>query len=114
MVPNKNNPLLGTNCLLYKMNMTNNNLCTFCKSQEETITHLFWECHVVKEILRDIKLYYEDKDILIEIDSKTLILGTPEKAMDKYNIFWLEFKKYIFSCKRKQCIPNITNFIKFI
>ena len=97
-----------------KMKSMNEKRHTFCKYQEETIKHFFRECIFIKKCTRHTKVYYEKKNISIEIDSKTLILGMSECAKDKYNIFWLEFKKYIFLCKRKQCIPNINNVKKFI
>ena len=35
---------LTTNYLLCKMRILNSNLCTFCKSEPETIKHLLWDC----------------------------------------------------------------------
>ena len=38
------NRILGTRSLLFKMKITNDPLCAFCKESEETIIHLFSEC----------------------------------------------------------------------
>jgi len=38
--------ILGTNDLLYKMNKRINDLCTFCKEEKETLSHLFVKCHI--------------------------------------------------------------------
>jgi len=35
--------ILGTNSLLFKMNITNTKMCTFCGSVEETLIHIFLE-----------------------------------------------------------------------
>ena len=41
------NRILGTKSLLYKISLTDSPLCTFCKEQEETILHLFYDCNEV-------------------------------------------------------------------
>ena len=41
------NRILGTKSLLYKISLTDSPLCTFCKKQEETILHLFYDCNEV-------------------------------------------------------------------
>ena len=36
--------IIATNSLLYKINIIDTNLCSFCADCEETIFHLHWEC----------------------------------------------------------------------
>ena len=38
------NKILGTQSLLFKINMTDEPRCTFCKESEENIIYLFVEC----------------------------------------------------------------------
>ena len=47
--------ILGTNYLLLKMQLKENNLCTFCKDSEETLEHLFWECTVTSKFILDVE-----------------------------------------------------------
>ena len=37
--------ILGTKSLLYKMSITDDKQCSFHKEQEETISHLFFDCY---------------------------------------------------------------------
>ena len=39
--------ILAANPLLFKINISNTCMCTFCKSDNETLLHLFWECSVI-------------------------------------------------------------------
>lgn len=44
-----NHRILGTNYLLSKMKIKNNDRCTFCKQNPETLLHLFWNCKTSKQ-----------------------------------------------------------------
>ena len=37
---------LPTNSFLYKIAVKDNDLCSFCKEETDTLFHLFWECKV--------------------------------------------------------------------
>ena len=52
--------ILATNSLLFKMNIVNDILCTFCLSEEETFLHLFWNCNVVQSVLNCVKNCFPD------------------------------------------------------
>ena len=41
------NQILGTRSLLYKMSITTDKYCSFCKEHEETLSHLFYDCNQV-------------------------------------------------------------------
>ena len=43
-----NHRILGTNVLLVKMGVRQNDLCTFCLYEPETICHIFWECNKIQ------------------------------------------------------------------
>ena len=39
-----NNRILGINNISQKMGIVNDNRCSFCQHENETIVHLFWDC----------------------------------------------------------------------
>ena len=43
------NNILSLNYKLYKMKLISSPLCTFCKSENKTIEHLFWNCTLIKD-----------------------------------------------------------------
>ena len=70
------NQILGTKSLRYKMNVIENNLCRFCNSFEETITHTFVQCQYSKILWEEVKNWVRSTtNITFDISEKTLILG---------------------------------------
>ena len=63
-----NNRILGTNYLRKKMKMVSSDLCTFCKTQAETIQHLFYECNTVQHFWTNLALYMTEKRAEIQTD----------------------------------------------
>ena len=72
--------ILATNDLLTKMNIKQNNLCTFCNEEIEKLEHLFWHCNTVNIFWENIEQWIYDKnDYLINIDKVRAIFGIPIK-----------------------------------
>ena len=104
--------ILPTRDYLYKLKLTDNNLCVFCHCSPETIIHLFCECNKVQDLWSNIKQWiFMKTGITINFSKSIKLLGFHE--MDhKYwplNLVILLTKKYIFSCARKELRLNIFN-----
>ena len=91
------------------MKLIDTNLCTFCKRYEETILHLFHDCEHTKSLINNIATMLCTFDHTLQIDSRTLLLGTctPNVPLDR---LLLEVKKYIYHCRNKQKIPSMIGF----
>ncbi|KAK3083996.1 hypothetical protein FSP39_006453 [Pinctada imbricata] len=48
------NRILSTNTFLFRLNISETNLCTFCAVEEETLTHLFYDCVHVRNLWNEI------------------------------------------------------------
>ena len=57
--------IIATNDLLTKMNIRQDNLCTFCKLEQEKIEHLFWHCNVVNQFWGTIDQWIFEKKTII-------------------------------------------------
>ena len=101
--------ILATNALLFKMNLSNTSMCTFCKKEPETLLHLFWDCNVVKKLMIDLTEICRNYDASFETDCQTFILGSTEKS--QYNILFIEIKRFIYLCRRKEILPSIRGLI---
>ena len=56
-----NHRILGTNNLLFKMNIRVNDLCTFCLHEKETIKYLFWDCEITANFWNLLKEWLRNK-----------------------------------------------------
>lgn len=114
------NRILATNRLLFKMNISPYDLCTFCSTHSESIRHLFWECNVSKtlwcKIFEELDLY--TKIPSLKLNEKIVIFGYIEKEQPNANIFLnmllIITKQYIYKCKMGLSNPNIEEARKYI
>ena len=90
--------IVPTNSFLYKIHIKDSKLCTFCKNQDETIGHLFYECPITSgfwnQFFDCLKTYYDN----IVLDKKSILLGFPEESL-LFNLLVIIAKNYIFKCK---------------
>ena len=97
--------ILPTNKFLYKIHLKDTKYCTFCKHEEETLEHLFFDCRIIKYfwniLSQKIKIYYIDSDL----DRQNIILGYPS-GTPFLNFFIVVVKNYIYHCKLKEKIPS--------
>ncbi len=72
-------------------------LCDFCKTEIETISHLFWECTVTKDFLKVFSHLAEKCNIQIPDRMSSIIFGIlPIMRNIPVNNFLLILKYYIF------------------
>lgn len=93
-----NNYILTTNSFLFKIRKVDTKLCCLCKSSEETIIHLLWDCPKVKELVTSIITLCYAKGINITLDNKSFIFGI--NVSKEINFILLIIKSYIY---RKRC-----------
>ena len=101
--------ILGTKSLLFKMNIVHDNLCSFCKENEETLLHIFWDCIFTKRIVNYVVDFLRSHNVqkCTDISCQTMLFGCTSINMTDINILILEIKKYIFVCKRKGTLPSV-------
>lgn len=75
-------------------------MCVLCKIEQETVSHLFYECHCVKLFWVDMEIYVKDlRGTCVRLDAKEIILyfdhnfGCKEIFMLS---FFILFGKYHF------------------
>ena len=100
--------IIGVNTLLYKMKIISSPMCTFCKSHDETIEHLFWHCPFVKS-------FWNNSSRLIlkepfDFDEGSILFGYTPNVAHPINFFILHGKYYVYSCKLNNCLPKANAF----
>ena len=85
-----------------KIGVLNNSLCSFCKVEEETLVHLYYECkfiHGIWILLED--WIYEKTGILINYTKIELLFGKYGKQFTVINLLVFLVKCYIY--KQRLC-----------
>ena len=109
--------ILPTNRLLHIKKIKDNAICNLCHTNEQDLMHLFWDCTVVQQFWN-----YVTNNFLVKLPhtqtfqlSKELIIFGTKKHMvtDKpMDLFILNSKYYIYSCKMADKMPNGAIYLK--
>ena len=104
------NRIIATNTYLKVINIKDEDICTFCKLEPETLVHLFWRCPKVKSYIADIKLRFLDKYAMrLTLDSKTWFFLMGASPKETYIITLA--KMVIYEARMRDILPNVTHLI---
>ena len=65
--------ILATNKFLFRCNLIETQLCTFCGIYTETIEHLFYECNITRSIWLQLKDWLLTFGIHLELDPSIIV-----------------------------------------
>ena len=94
--------IIATNDLLMKMNIRQNNLCTFCNLEIEKIEDLFWHCNIVNQFWETVEQWVLEKNnYMLNVDKYRAIFGIPNTslAMIPINYILIVTRHYIYKCR---------------
>ena len=105
-----NHNILVTNKLLHHMKIKEESICTFCTQEEETNTHLLWQCNVTKEFLNFVTTWLQSFNIYIELSEELFLFGLEkEQRLTSIMKFLLLYTKYyIYCCRCNEQPPIVT------
>lgn len=97
------------------MNITNNSNCTFCKSFEENLCHLFFDCQQVRDIWNKLETWiFETTGKVITIGIKDVIFGILSQNSYDTNIIISLTKQYISLKRYNKQQPHFTELKTYI
>jgi hypothetical protein len=106
-----NHRILATNYLLKKMNIIDDDTCTFCQNESETLFHLFCDCPIIKQFWLQVQNYVKEKcNIDFHNWLATDILFGSTKLDIVLNKIILIAKSHIYYSRIKKIRPNLENF----
>lgn len=98
--------IIPTNNFLYKIKLKDTQLCCFCKTDIETVEHLFYDCRITQQFwdsfIRKLKNFFHN----VIFDKEKLLLGFV-KETPLLNLLVIITKKYIYKCKLNETLPSI-------
>ena len=110
------NNILYLNNVLYKMNLTESPLCSYCNQHNETIHHLFLECNHTKSLWHEVQLFFNPLISLPHLSIQSAIVGffeVPKEDFMLTNIILLSFKIVLYK-QRNKSTPNLIQVVNSI
>lgn len=106
--------ILATNSFLNKIGIVESNLCTFCKSDTETLQHLFYDCYCTKHFLSTLCEWLLVKgNIHLSLSKLDFLFGIALNKTNKVlNWILLQAKKFIYNSRARGKKPDFNIFIK--
>ena len=108
------NNYLNTNARLKRIKILDDDLCSFCNEEAETLEHLFLSCVHVRRFWNEfLGWYLQFSQTEINIDYRTVVLGwrTADPPLLE-NFILLTAKSFIFRSKINSNPPSLTYFKK--
>lgn len=103
---------LGTNRYLFLSKIRDNDLCSLCQMETETILHVFYFCPNVCPLWNLLENWiFEKSRKRIKFDACTIILGNPRED-EIINLIILLVKRYIFLMKNQNL--SFLNVVKYL
>ena len=109
------NRILATNTFLTKIGIKDDNTCSFCRENNETLVHLFYDCQYVSQFWQTLKTYIKTKcpntgDYELSKEEVLLRVIDPKKIDETLNFIFLVAKRYIYTFRYNNLSLNIQNF----
>ena len=109
--------ILPTEKYLHSCKIVESPLCSFCKAENETIDHLFFQCRKTKLLWDRLLALINDKCIHVHnlhFDVKLIIFGMSEgiatdRGLERI-ILWTKF--YVYKCKMQKTEPTFQALIQ--
>ena len=114
------NRIISTNTFLKKIGLCDTDLCHFCNLSPETLSHLLWECSVVKNFWNVFELWLRRffPELPFDMSYKVVLFGisscSKNVTLDLINLFLLLAKQYIFSTKYDSGSLSIVAFSRHV
>ena len=109
---------LATNDFLKKIGIRENDICTFCRNEKESLFHLFWLCSETSCSWQGFMKWLAENQIKIKsnIFTPDIIIGLRSDTLSntKQYFYFLTARYYIWTCKAKEVLPKIEIFPSFI
>ena len=109
---------LATNDFLHKIGIREDDICTFCRTEKESLFHLFWSCSETSCFWQGFMKWLAENQIKLksEIFTPDIIIGLRSDTLSntKQYFYFLVARYYIWSCRIKEVLPKIERFPSFL
>ena len=107
-----NHKILITKSFLYKIKKTQNNICSYCKKESESIIHLFCHCEVTSQFWDTIKTWLQrEANLRLELNEKYILFSSTGSLL--LNHIFIIAKYYIYKIKFSNDVLTFQGFFIF-
>ena len=104
---------IATNTFLFKVGISDTALCYLCKTDKETLIHLFWECSVMKTFWERVQgffvsIYLIPASHVLDIYECLGFKGEKDDILVSHCLLLARY--YIYCCKFKNISPSIREY----
>ena len=103
------NNIVYLNEQLFKINLSDNPYCSFCKSSYENVIHMFSECNVFQKIWSKLREWFSPELNLPALTPQNAILGISAKDAPfdlLLNHILILFIQRLYQCRNTNIPPN--------
>ena len=105
------NSILYTNYKLHKIGYVEDNTCSFCKLEPETLHHFLFYCSYVRLFWDEFRSYYLSRtNQPVRLTLKDICIGIISSECPLLNCLLLIGKLYLWDCRRSNKLPDIAGF----
>ena len=107
---------LATNSFLTKINPKDDEQCTFCQNDTETLIHLSWTCNISTLFWQDFKQWAVNCGEISNTINLTayLVLGLNPNKNKRQNFYFMIARLFSLGMQNTQYFPENRNFPLFI
>lgn len=108
--------ILITNSFLYKCELKETDLYTFCTETKENLIYIVWECNYVRNVWLSIGNFLKICGVNLPFNAKDIIIGLTEHSSSQGNInnVLIIFKYYIYVCRCKCRVLDLEGGLEFL
>ena len=104
---------IATNTFLFKVGISDTALCYLCKTDKETLIHLFWECSVMKTFWERVQGFFVSIHLIpashvLDIYECLGFKGKKDDILVSHCLLLARY--YIYCCKFKNVSPSIREY----
>ena len=104
--------IVTTNMFLYMIGKSETSSCTFCKTESETLLHLFWKCPVVQNFIKEFTDHLMDNyEITLQYDEKNWFFPKYKQDTVQGNSIAMIAKLIIYRARNNGVKPSLPYFL---
>ena len=111
--------ILGTNVVLKEMGLVDHQNCNFCSEEKESIDHIFRKCPFSRQFWDSLAELFKstcDSCVNLRFSERFILFGADINMYTNitFDFITLLGKKYIYSCKLENKIPQVIHFQRYL